>query len=234
MVFKNKIKIYNTGLADFYYWNIYHLQKTDNVDVDQISYRVLRSILIKLNNGFIVFRLIRKLLTNKSNILRDESSFKDIIKGAIAPITLLFNKNIIFSALAYSNRVYYTFLLTLFRKNMIYFTSWPYWNTNKYEEKPFFNKWIWHQFLKRVKIVTVSKTSCDVLKSKGYNPIQIPHSVDINTYKNNNEKNKKVKILYVGRIFEGKGIKEILDISSKFDPSVISSSTSFNIRSNSS
>ncbi|MDP6642288.1 MAG: glycosyltransferase family 4 protein [Candidatus Nanoarchaeia archaeon] len=209
------IRIYNTGLATFYYWNLYYL-KSKNITIDQISYRVIKSILIKLNNSSKIVRLVRKLLTDKSNILRDESSFKDIIKGIIAPITLFFDKNIIFSTLVYSNRVYYAFLLIIFGKNVIYFTSWPYWNTNRYEEKPFFNKWIWNLFLKKVKIVTVSKTSCDVLKSEGYNALQIPHSVNLKLYKKDNKKNKKIRILYVGRLVEGKGIMDILEISSKF------------------
>tara|TARA_Y100000310_G_scaffold343159_1_gene449507 strand:+ start:19354 stop:21360 length:2007 start_codon:yes stop_codon:yes gene_type:complete len=213
---KLKIKIYTTGLTNFYYRNVYHLKKSRKIKIDKISSRVLYNILIKLNNHFSIIRFIRKILTNKNDKIEHEPSLKTIIKGSLAPITLLFNRNIIFSYQAYSNMIYYMLLLNLLGKNTIFFTSWPYWNTNKYETKPFFNKWLWGLFLKRTKIITVSKASYNALKSLGHNPIQIPHSVDLDLYKIENKKNKKVKILYVGRLVEEKGVRDILEVASKF------------------
>ena len=209
--------IYTTGLMDFYYWNIYRLKKSKNIEIERISSRFLYNTLIKLNNHSKLFRIIRKKFTGKSNVIEGEPSVKNIVDGILAPVKLIFRKNIILSFPAYSNMIYYMFFLNLLGKNTIYFTSWPYWNTKKYETRPLFNRWIWHQFLKRTKIVAVSKTAYNTLKLKKYNVVQIPHSVDVDSYNVKNKNNKKIKLLYTGRLVEEKGIRDILEVSSKFD-----------------
>lgn len=213
---KHKLIIYTTGLNDVYFKSIKHLK---DVDVEIISSRFLYLLMTKLSNISIIKKLLEFIKRKPISVEeREKPSDVSIIKSLFSPFILLFRKNILFSYAAYSNMVYFMLLLNLLGKNTIYFTSWPHWNTNKYIKKPLFNKWLWSLFLKRTKIVAVSKVAHDSLKSKGCNALNIPYAIDLNLFKpTKNKKNSKLKILHVGRIIEEKGIRDILEIASKFD-----------------
>ncbi len=210
-----KLIIYTTGLNDVYFKSIKYLK---NVDFKIISSRFLYLLITKLSN-FLVFKRILEFIKRRPISIeeREKPTNLDIMKSLFSPFILLFNKNIMFSYVAYSNIVYFMLLLSLLGKNTIYFTSWPHWNTNRYIKKPLFNKYLWNIFLKRTKIVAVSKAAYNSLKSNGYNVVNISYAVDTNLFKPSKIKNKKIRILHVGRIIEEKGILDILDVASRFD-----------------
>lgn len=213
---KHNLIIYTTGLNNVYFKSLYYLK---NVDVEIISSRFLYLLMTKLSNILIIRKLLEFIKRKPIAIEeRERPSDVSIIRSLFSPFILLFKKNILFSYVAYSNMIYFMLLLNLLGKNTIYFTSWPHWSTNRYIKKPLFNKWVWNLFLKRTKIVAVSKAAYDSLKSKGYNVVNIPYAVDTNLFGPiKNKKNNKIRILHVGRIIEEKGIRDILDIANKFD-----------------
>jgi glycosyltransferase involved in cell wall biosynthesis len=164
-----------------------------------------------------LFRKVRKILTGKSGLVKAEPSFKQIMKSFLALLTLLFRKDMILAFNPYDNIIYYLIFLKLLNKNIIFNTSWAYWNTNKYVKKPFFiSKFLWRIFLKNTKVFGCNKAALRSLKKYKVKPHYLPHSIDADIFTPKTNKNKTPRIIYVGRLMEQKGIKGILEVSKKF------------------
>lgn len=138
-------------------------------------------------------------------------SFMGIIKSYFSYFELLFTrKKVVVLFAPYSNMSFYLCLLKLFKKDLVYMTSWPYWNEKDYAYKPsYLGLVLWRVFLKNLKIVTISKTAKENLLSYSKEVVQIPHGVDLDLFKVGS-KTRKFQVLFVGRIIKEKGIEDLL------------------------
>jgi glycosyltransferase involved in cell wall biosynthesis len=206
-----KIKIYTDCPLQLYYEGIYHLNK----NTEMIGTRFLYYSMIKLNNNFKIFRKLRKLIKGEEKIIKNEPVSK-IFKSLIAPFKLLFTKDIVVSIVPCSNKIYYLYLLKLLRKNLIFYSSWPYYG-EKYVKKPrLWNWFLWKLFFKNVKAVGINKKATEGMKTFGARAVNIPHSVDTSLFKPEEKNNNELVVLYVGRLNEAKGIRSILKLAEKF------------------
>ena len=198
-----------------YYSSLYYFAEKNNIKIEMQDSRFLYLTLVYLNNNFRLIRILRKILTGKENIINLNIKIKDILKSFISPFKLFFKKNIVVAFAPYSSAVYYLLILKLLNRNLIYETSWSYWdNPEKYVHKPVISRFFWKLYLKNTKVVTPTKFSKESLLKLKATPFYMPHSIDISLYKK--LRNKKLRVLYVGRLIEEKGIRGILDISKYF------------------
>ncbi|MBU1204264.1 MAG: glycosyltransferase [Nanoarchaeota archaeon] len=211
------VTIYTPGSTKAYYNAFYYLQNKRRLKVTLINSRFFYQLLTKINNHLRIFRLIRRILTGKSNKAKFEPSWKEIFQSLISPIILLFKKNIILGFNPYDNIIYYLIILKFLRKNIIFDTSWAYWDTKKYVKKPILiSRFLWKLFLKKTKTFSCNKTALNSLKHYGIKPYYLPHSINTDLFGPKAKKSKEIKVLYVGRLIREKGIKGIIKASEKF------------------
>jgi len=151
-------------------------------------------------------------------------NFKQIFDSYLAPIRMFFSKDVlVISFPPYSYKALLPLLLARLKKKIIFFHSWPYWNNkNDYIIKP--NKLkikIWNKFLSSTVSIIVNSTGVEALRNLDCKAYLIPHCIDAKLFNLKKTDNKKIKILYVGRLIEEKGIRDLLEVSSKFDPTKI-------------
>jgi len=142
--------------------------------------------------------------------------WKDVFWSFFGYIYLIFtSKKVVALFAPYSWIAVYLFFIRTLGTKVVYMTSWPHWNEKDYVFKP--NKikvFFWKKFLKNIKCVTISKSAENSLKKFTSNIVQIPHAVDLGLFKVG-KKDKKFKVLFVGRIIEEKGIQGILNVAAQ-------------------
>lgn len=99
----------------------------------------------------------------------------------------------------------------------VYHTSWPFWNSGRVPTFANFScqTTVWDDFLDQASIVTVTRSAKDALEARGHSAKHIPHAVDTNVfapYESKFERDVPV-VLFVGRLVEEKGIRNILSIA---------------------
>lgn len=139
-------------------------------------------------------------------------------KSLFAPIRLLFTKDPIVLAFApYRGMIYYLIILKLLRKNIIYHTSWPYWDGSKYVHAGgYIRKFLWEKFLKNTKAICINKKACDGVNGFGAKGVHIPHPIDLTIFTKKTSKNKRINALFVGRLLSEKGVLDILRLAEEF------------------
>ncbi len=142
--------------------------------------------------------------------------WSDVFWSFFGYFHLIFTQKKVIALFApYSWMAVYLFFTRAFGTKVVYMTSWPYWNEKDFVFKP--NKiklFFWKKFLKNIDCVTISKSAENELKKFTPNVIQIPHAVDLELFKVG-KKDKKFKVLFVGRIIKEKGIQGILNVASE-------------------
>lgn len=127
------------------------------------------------------------------------------------------DKLILFAA-PYNPLAYYFLFLKRVKRpdSMIYLTSWPYWEEDKYRWAPYtpFIRAVWNRFLDNVKVVALTEKARKGVEERGARAYHIPHSVDTQIFQPRKGKREgAVKILYVGRMVPQKGILYLLNIA---------------------
>ena len=188
------IAIYTECPTEFYFRNLRELEKSKLIKIKIYDSRIART---AYHNPF---RAIKHLFN---------------------PIRLLFHKKIIINFAPYSWAVFYFLILKLLKKDLIFFTSWPYWEENvKVPRVRFpFDRKLWKIFLKNIKIVVLNNETKLALEKfeDNKNIFIIPHGVDTQLFKPiKKSKSKKVRILFVGRLIKEKGINLVLELSEYF------------------
>jgi len=197
-----KITIFSECPDPNYYQSLYYLKELGKVIISVYDSRFLY-LLVK----FFGFGKISKKVM-----------LQDLLRSFFAPFILLFKRDIIVGFAPYSIWVYYLLLLKLLNKNMIYVTSWPYWdNKGKYIHSSFFTRWFWLLFLKDIKVITPTVTVAHVIKKYRGNVKVIPHGINLNLFFPKRIKHRGMRILYVGRLVEEKGIYDLITIAKKFE-----------------
>lgn len=112
------------------------------------------------------------------------------------------------------------------RHNVIYHTSWPYWSGSDVPKKSRFKiqQSSWDNFLSKVAPVTVSKAAKRELNTMGYEAVHIPHGVRTDVFEpkeTGQSSDHKVRILFVGRLVEEKGIFDLMKVIKNIDSSKV-------------
>ena len=179
-----------------YLKGLFRLNKEKKIELELINSRIFSSIF---------------------SFSKGKTSVRELIKIFLAPVRVLFCKNIILSTGPYGKKVYYFLLLKLLGKNLIYYNSWPYWNDkNRYINDPgLFGRFFWKRFLKKLKVVTVTHFGVEEVKKFGARGYYKPQCIDPEMFRDKNYKREKRVVLFVGRLIEEKGIFGILETASK-------------------
>ena len=102
------------------------------------------------------------------------------------------------------------------RNKVIYFTSWPYWDGDRYPKRVLYpyQRALWHKFIDGIMTVTVSKAAQEAISKLGAKAMHIPHSVDTKLLRPRRVESddSKVRVLFVGQVAWHKGVDLLLDI----------------------
>ncbi|MAF36640.1 hypothetical protein CL622_06005 [archaeon] len=184
-----KLRIYTESYNKDLFRAAYFLEKKGKLSIDLISSRFLSNLYSGMKGKKVY------------------SPFKSLT----APIKLLFSKNILLAFAPYSSSIYLMYILKLLGKNIIYHTSWPYWDGTKYVKKPnFVTKKLWESFLNNTKTICSTNKTKKEVERFGALGFHTPHSVDCSLFSPGKKKNH-VTVLYVGRMNEEKGVLLLLD-----------------------
>ena len=153
------------------------------------------------------------------NIIQKFVQYRDVytsMKNLKALIDLIFlsNRNIIIGAAPYDPIIPYLILLKK-RHNVIYHSSWPYWNGSKYPKKIIYpyQKMLWEKYVEKLHVVTVTETANRSIKQLGAVSTYIPHSVNTQIFRPANQKSGDHVVLYVGRLIVQKGVGYLLKLA---------------------
>ena len=180
-----------------------YLKRQDMIKIKFIEFSFFKQVLIILC-GFEDKRLLIRIFTNIYELIK---------------LLLSKNKTIIIGAAPYSIIV---FLLNRLksRHRCIFYASWPYWDEKRYPERIFlpFQRKAWHEFLDGVISAGVTKACCDGMAGYGAKTFNMPHTIDTNLFVPPTVKpsSEKVKVLYVGKLLNVKGISRIIDLVKKY------------------
>ena len=204
-----------------YFRALYHLQKKGKIDkINIITTRFHHLIIQKIcYNSSFLRKIIECLL--KKKITHINPPLRKIADSCLIPFRLLKDKKIVVFIAPYHPLIYLLVIYRMIGKKYIYNTSWPDWSGNRYPNLALpFTKRLWSVFLKNNIVVTVSDKAEKDMKSLGVKCFRIPHSVDTKKFNIlEKRKGKEIRILFVGRLDEEKGIQIILDASKKFKKS---------------
>jgi glycosyltransferase involved in cell wall biosynthesis len=159
------------------------------------------------------FSLFRQIA--RGVIRKRPHEIKKAFKNIYYLISLLFKKNklIIIGAAPYDLFVFYLNILKK-KHNVIYFSSWPYWDFSNYPKKIYFKPQVryWEYFLTNIQGVAVTDYVNEGLRRYTSNIVTIPHSINPNVFNSSNTKRdkNKLRILFVGRLNQQKGVDIIL------------------------
>ena len=207
-----KLALYGESAADRnYYRALFHLAEQGEIDLQVFDHKGFRWFGIKLWHCSPLSRKLVEKLTGRA-AHQKEPAWGALLRSLIHPFRLLLQKNIVAAFAPCSIMGFYLLLLKAIGKNVIYFTSWPYWNGEHYVHKPRLgSQKIWERFFKGSKAVCVTKKSAGELTRLGANARHIPHSVDVHRFIPPAGKRARTPttLLYVGRVVQEKGVREL-------------------------
>ena len=136
------------------------------------------------------------------------------IKGLIR-LSFVRNQVIIIGAAPYDPIV--SFLQKLKQRNkIIYFTSWPFWEGERYAKKPLLPnvRKAWHNFLRGTLTVAVTEVTLKGVVRHGARAFHIPHAVDTQMFTKppGSPNTATTNILFVGSLTERKGVPLLLNV----------------------
>lgn len=114
-------------------------------------------------------------------------------------------------------------VLRLTGKNIIYYTSWPYWEDDRWAYSTVLD-WlfvrVWTDFLQRSHTVAVTNTAAEAVKRIGGSATVVPHAVDTDTYSPSRVDTDTRTMLYAGRLEARKGVPEIIELAERLPEDV--------------
>jgi glycosyltransferase involved in cell wall biosynthesis len=180
------------------------LEYIDNID---LKYREFKFIEGKNISGFTIPEV-----RNKSKVSSNLKTLYNLINREK-------NKKLILAAEPFDPRIP-LFIRLAKRHNVIYHTSWPFWNGDRVPYTRFIKKQtdMWRKFLNLVDIITVNKAAKKSLKRFGVNPVQIPHGVNTEKFSPKCvSQQQQAEVLFVGRYVQEKGIYDLLEIARRMN-----------------
>ena len=206
-----KLALYGESAGDRnYYRALFHLADQGKIDLQVFDHKGLRWFGIKLWHCSPLTRLLVEKLTGRV-AHQKEPAWGTLLRSLVHPLELLRRKNVVAAFAPYSLMGIYLLFLKALGKNVVYFTSWPYWEGEHYVHKPRLgSRRIWERFLEGSKAVCVTRKSATQLKSLGAEARHIPHSVDVHRFLPPEKRaGSTLTILHVGRVVKEKGIGDL-------------------------
>lgn len=148
------------------------------------------------------------------------SSNLDVLKAPRRFLEMQRADKIIFGWAPYHSIIYYSLLLKSLKKDdLVYFTSWPYWNGTRYPNEPhFIQKTLWESFLNGIKAVAVTRKARNGVQRRGAIAYHIPHPIDTESFKPKMKgmtHNERIKVLFVGAIVKRKGVLLLVEAAKR-------------------
>jgi glycosyltransferase involved in cell wall biosynthesis len=198
----------------FYYYPIERLVKNGQLENWELwSFRTFRPL---IKNVFL--KIIR---TFKPDFAKDREiepfTIKDFFSRLALPIRMLFWDNIVFGMEPFDAKVIFPLVLKLLGKNIVEWTSWPYWQGDFQPRSGVpGSRFLWKLFLKNLKVI--GATPAVVESVKKFEPTaraaRIPHAVDLEKFFPQGEKkNKRPKIVTITQLYPEKGISQIIELA---------------------
>ena len=196
-----------------YYRALFNLEKKGRVKVSFIDSRTLYLFFLKIYSSSYILRKIGNRYFGKPVNIEKKISWKDVWSSFSGYFILPFtHKKIVALFAPYHLISPYLYLLKLMKKEVVFMTSWPYWNGKEYVHRPLpFIPFFWRKFLKNRRIIAISRIGKNSLEKYSSRVVQIPHAVDLQTFSPG--KKKTFQVLFVGRIIHEKGIQGIIDVA---------------------
>lgn len=167
----------------------------------------------------------------KSVVRLDFMLFVQQIKNVLFFISLIFSKNkkIVIGIAPLDSRLS---VLKFFikRHHIFYFTSWGDWSGKRFPKNNRSNskslRTLWKKFLEHdiEAVFCVTKSALDDLKENYHinaPTVVVGHAIDnsipLEERQNTNNETKSIQLIYVGRLVETKGIRELIELMQKLD-----------------
>ena len=198
----------------FYYYPIERLVKNGELESWELwSFRTFRPL---IKNVFL--KIIR---TFKPDFAKDREiepfTVKDFFSRLVLPIRMLFWDNIVFGMEPFDIKVVFPLFLKILGKNMVEWTSWPYWQGNFQPRSGFpGSRILWKLLLKDLKVIGVTPAVAESVQK--FEPTvraaRIPHSVDLEKFFPQKERqSRRPKIVTITQLYPEKGISQIIELA---------------------
>ncbi|MBI5797821.1 glycosyltransferase family 4 protein [Candidatus Woesearchaeota archaeon] len=197
-----------------YYRALMYLHEQGKIELQFRDSRSFYLVFLKIYSSFSFLRKIGHRFFSKPLQVEKKITWEEIFSSVSAYFILPFtSKKLVTLFAPYSSISLYLFFLKFMKKDLIFMTSWPYWNgKDAAYSGNVLTRFFWRVFLKDIHAVTVSETARKGLLAYTSHVTQIPHAVDMRTFYPG-EKKKHFQVLYVGRMIPEKGLKELLDVA---------------------
>jgi glycosyltransferase involved in cell wall biosynthesis len=130
---------------------------------------------------------------------------------------MLFWDNIVFGMEPFDVKVIFPLVLKLLGKNIVEWTSWPYWQENFQPRRGVPGvRILWKIFLKNLKVIGVTPAVVDSVKKfePAARAVRIPHSVDLEKFfPQKGKQNKRLKVVTLTQLYPEKGISQIIELA---------------------
>ena len=208
-----KVTVFREAALNSYYRSLLHLAAGEKIELEFFDHKGFEWFATKLWYRSSIVRFLVRRLTGRTP-RKQEPAWAELFKNLVYPLRLLRRRNTVVAVAPYSIMIPWFLLLKFLGKNVIYFTSWPYWDGGSWVHRPKpGSKKTWKLFLNNLKAVGVTKKCAKELSRAGADSRHIPHSVDTRLFvpaTNGNCSN--LKILYVGRVIKEKGVTELAGV----------------------
>lgn len=193
-----------------YYRALFHLAEQKRIDLKVFDHKGFRWFGIKLWHCSPFTRVLVEKLTGKRP-RQNDPTWGSLLRSMVHPFRLLQHRNIVAAFAPCSIMGFHLLFLKLVGKNMIYYTSWPFWDEENYVHKPRLGSgMIWKFFLKNTRAVCVTRRSAEELARLGADVCHIPHSVDVHSFVPPGKRDSiPITLLHVGRVVEEKGLGDL-------------------------
>ena len=209
-----KVYVVAEVAKQFYYYPVDRLVKNGELESWELwSFRTFRPLIKNLS-----LKIIRILKTDFAKDREIEPlTVKDFFSRLILPVRMLFWDNIVFGMEPFDVKVIFPLFLKLLGKNIVEWTSWPYWQGNFQPRSGFpGSRILWKLFLKDLKVIGVTPAVVESVKK--FQPttraVRIPHSVDLEKFFPQKDKqSKRPKIVTITQLYPEKGISQIIELA---------------------
>jgi len=198
----------------FYYYPIERLVKNGELEGWELwSFRTFRP-LIK-NLSLKIIRIFKPDFAKDREI--EPFTVKDFFSRLVLPIRMLFWDNIVFGMEPFDIKVVFPLFLKILGKNMVEWTSWPYWEGNFQPRSGIpGSRFLWRLFLGDLKVIGVTPAVAESVKK--FQPtaraVRIPHSVDLEKFFPQKEKrNQRLKVVTLTQLYPEKGVAQIIELA---------------------
>jgi len=198
----------------FYYYPIERLVKNGRLESWELwSFRTFRPLIKNVS--------LKTIRFFKPNFARNREleplAIREFLSRIVLPIRMLFWDNIVFGMEPFDVKVVFPLLLKLLGKNIVEWTSWPYW-AGDFQPRTGVPgvRILWRLFLKNLKVIGVTPEVVESIKS--FEPtvraVRIPHSVDLaKFFPEKNKGNKRPKVIALVQLYPEKGIAQIIELA---------------------